>query len=291
MLDHHPDIAFNLESEFLVTQITDNRDLPEIGDYHEFLRNDRVFQHSHFEIKAKLDYVALVNDFLEQKRTRDGKPIVGATIHYQFCKIGRIWPKAKYIYLLRDGHDVANSIVAMGWVGNAYVAANGWMEAETEWERCRESIPAGSWIELRYKDLITNPVGQLTRICHFLGVEFSERMFDYSENSTYDPVNPELIEQWKRNTSKEIIQKVEAKIGDRLLARGYELSGYPRIRISPIENIYLYLNSKIVLFLHQVRCYGAMLVILELITRRFGLKAVHQRIQGMIDKIIDTNLK
>ncbi len=244
ILDHHPDIAFNLESEFLVTQISDDGVFPDIDDYREFLCNDRVFQHSHFEIKENLDYVALVNDFLDQKRTRDGKAIVGATIHYQFSKISRIWPKARYIYLLRDGRDVANSIVGMGCAGNAYVAADLWLETEMEWERCRRIIPDRSWIELRYRHLVANPVEALTRICNFIGVAYSDRMFDYSENSTYDPLNTDLIQQWKKKTSMEVIQKVEAKIGDSLLLRGYELSGYPRITLSKVEKSYLYLHSK-----------------------------------------------
>ena len=291
MLDHHPDIAFNLESDFLVNQISDDGSFPDAGDYREFLRNDHIFQHSHFEIKGNLDFVAMANDFLEQKRTRDGKAIVGATIHYHFSNIGRIWPKAKYIYLYRDGRDVANSVVGMGWAGNAYVAADWWLEAEMEWERCRGTIPEGSWIEVRYKELIANPSEQLTRICHFLGVEYTDRMFDYAKNSSYGPINPDLIDRWKTKTSKEAVQKIEEKIGDRLLLRGYELSGYPRITISKIEKRYLYLHSRIGAFLYRIQKYGAVLSIWETITRRLGLKGQHARIKRMINKIDDANLK
>ncbi|MBU1690130.1 MAG: sulfotransferase [Gammaproteobacteria bacterium] len=291
MLDHHPDIAFNLESEYLVSQISDDGSFPDIGDYCEFLRNDRVFQHSHFEIKENLDFVAMTNDFLEQKRIRDGKAIVGATIHFQFNKIGRIWPKAKYIYLLRDGRDVANSIVGMGWAGNAYVAADSWLETEMEWEQYRETLPDGSWIELRYRDLVRNPTEQLTRICNFLGVEYSDRMFDYIKGSSYEPLNPGLIEQWKRKTSKKMLQRIEEKIGDRLLLRGYELSGHPRVVLSSIEKRWLYLHSKLGTFVCRLRKYGAVLVFQEIITRRLGLKELNLRIKCMVNKIDDANLK
>lgn len=291
LLNHHPDIAFNLESEFLVTQISDDGVFPDIDDYCEFLRNDRVFQHSRFEIKENLDYVALVNDFLDQKRTRDGKAIVGATIHHQFSKISRIWPKARYIYMFRDGRDVANSIVRMGNAGNAYDAADWWLEAEMEWERHRGTIPDGSWIELCYTQLITNPSEELTRICDFLGVTYSDRMFDYSVNSSYGPLNPDLVGQWKKKTTREVIQKVEAKIGDKLLLRGYELSEYPRITISKIEKSYLYLYSKIVRFHRGIQEYGAVLVIQEFIARRLGLKGQARRLRRMMNKIDDENLK
>jgi len=291
MLDHHPEIAFNLESEFLVTQISDDGAFPNIGDYCEFLRNDRVFQHSHFEIKDNLDFMAMVNNFLEQKRTRDKKAIVGATIHYQFNKIGRIWPKAKYIYLFRDGRDVANSMKRLRWAGNTYVAADRWLEAEVEWGRCRGTIPDGSWIEVRYEDIASNPVEHLTRICHFLGVDYSDRIFDYVKNGTYEAPNVNFSFQWKKRMSKEAIQKIEAKIGDRLLLRGYELSGYPKITISKIEKRYLNLHSKISVFLYRIQKYGPVLVIREIMARRLRLKGQLRRIKSMFNKIDDAYLQ
>lgn len=290
MLDHHPDIAFNLESEFLVSQISDDGGFPEIGNYCEYLRNDRVFGHSHFEIKKNLDFVSMANDFLEQKRTRDGKSIVGATVHYGFSKIGRVWPRAKYIYLLRDGRDVANSVVGMGWAGNSYVAADTWLEAETEWESCLGSIPSEAWMELRYKEFLLNPKEQLARICHFIGVEYSDRMFDYVKDSSYGPINPALNEQW-RKVSKVGIQRLEEKIGDRLLLRGFELSGYPRIALSKIEKRYLYWDSKLGAFFFRTRKYGPVLQFLEIITRRFGLKKAHIHIKRMCNKIDNSGLK
>lgn len=291
MLDQHPDIAFNLESEFLVTQISDDGEFPDIGSYLEFLRNDRVFQHSDFVIKDNLDYVSLVKDFLEQKRIRDGKAIVGATIHHQFRRISRIWPTAKYIYIFRDGRDVANSIVGMGWAGNAYIAADWWLEAESEWERCRQIIPDGSWIEVRYEEIIAKPREQLNRICQFLGVDYSDRIFDYVGRSSYVMPDVALNYKWKRTMGKKDVQRLESKIGDRLQSRGYELSGYPSITLSSIGKLGLAWHSRVGTLVYRIRMYGAILVIREMIARRFGLKGQHKRLRQMIDSVIDANLK
>jgi glycosyltransferase involved in cell wall biosynthesis len=291
MLDHHPEIAFNLDSEFLVSQIADDGSFPDSGNYCEWLKSDRVFQHSHFELKDGLDFVGLVKDFLEQKRTRDGKAIVGATIHRYFSRIGRIWPEAKYIYLFRDGRDVARSIMQMGWKGNTYVAADWWLEAEVEWERYRGTLPGGSWIELSYEDLLADPVKELIRICHFLGVDYSDRMLDYVKDSSYKLPDVSLIKQWENGMSKEMVQKVEEKIGDRLLLRGYELSDYPRITLSKIEKKYLRLHSRIGAIVFRVRKYSTMLVIREFITRRLGLKKQNRRIRRILHQIDDAALK
>ena len=291
MLDHHPEVAFNLESDFLVSRIADDGSFPDIGNYCEWLRNDRVFQHSHFEIKDNLEFVAMANDFLEQKRCRDRKALVGATIHKQFSKIGSIWTKAKYIYLLRDGRAVANSVMQLGWAGNAYVAADWWLEAEMEWERCRETLPDGSWIEVRYCNLIADPVKELTRICQFLGVDYSDRMFEYAKDSSYGLPDASLTYLWQKKISKSMLQRIEEKIGDRLLSRGYVLSGHPRITLSKIEKKFLAWHSKIGVFVYQVRKYGATLVIREVVTRRIGLKERHRHISHILNKITDANLK
>src|SRR6185437_10567826 len=77
MLDHHPEIAFNLESEFLVEEISAAGTFPDMAGYRHKLRESRVFRHSRFDIRDDLDYPALMNDFLWQKLQRDRKRIVG----------------------------------------------------------------------------------------------------------------------------------------------------------------------------------------------------------------------
>ena len=115
MLDHHPELAFHFEFEFGVDQVSANGMYPEIDRYHDYLAQHRVFQMSGGKIDPDLDFRHLVNSFLEQKRVRDGKTTVGATVHHHIDRIQFLWPEAKYIHLLRDGRDVARSCMAMGW--------------------------------------------------------------------------------------------------------------------------------------------------------------------------------
>jgi hypothetical protein len=291
MLDHHPAIALNPESEFIVTQVADDGAYPDIRRYREWLRNDRVFQLHQFSIDERLDFVELVNDFLNQKRLRDKKDIVGATVHFQFRKLRGIWPRAKYIYLYRDGRDVASSITRMGWAGNVYVAADWWLQAEKEWQEVRPALDGEDWIEVRYEDLVADSRAQLERICTFLGIEYSEKMFDYVKTSTYAAPDVSLIAQWKKGMRKVDVQRLEAKIGHRLLGRGYELSGYPRIPVPWLASKWLYLHSRLNVFAFRIRRFGAAPTFLEILSRRLGLKQVHQRAVRRIDRIINANLR
>ena len=291
MLDHHPAIAFNPESEFIVTQMSDDGRYPEIRRYREWLSNDRVFQLHRFSIDDGLGFVELVNDFLNQKRSRDKKDIVGATVHFQFRKLRQIWPQGRYIYLYRDGRDVANSIVRMGWAGNAYVGADWWLEAEKEWNELRPALDVADWIEVRYEDLVADSRDQLRRICAFLGIEYSEQMFDYVKTSTYGAPDVRLIAQWRKGMRTVDLRRLEAKVGDRLLDRGYELSGYPSIPVPWLARKYLYLHSRVNVFRFRIRRFGAALTFLETVSRRLGLNELHRKAIRRMDRIINATLK
>ena len=291
MLDHHPQIAFNLESEFLVTGISETGAFPDMASYRRALRENRVFRHSRFDIRDDLDYPALMNDFLRQKLERDRKSVVGATVHYGFGKLRYVWPEAKYIYMLRDGRDVASSIVEMGWAGNAFIGANWWLEAEREWAALRGSLAPDRWIEVRYEELIGNPAAQLARICDLIGVGFSERMFDYAKTSSYSLPDPSQAGKWRRKMAPGEIRLLEARMGPQLAARGYELSRTTPRRIAPIQAAWLRLESRVKVLRRKAAAFGLWLFTVELVSRRLGWTAVNGRAQHAIDALIDQNLK
>ena len=290
MLDHHPDLAFNLESEYMVTQIADNGRFPEMGEYRDFLASNRVFKHSHFTIDTTLEFRELLNDFLVQKQRRDGKSRVGATVHYQFRKLGFVWPNAKYIYLYRDGRDVANSVVKMGWRGNQYQAADLWLEAENEWAEWKSKIFDDNWIEVKFENLTENPQKELQRICDFLGVLYTEQMFDYVGHSSYKMPNPNMNYQWKKSKSYDI-QLIESKIAQNLLSRGYELSGLAVLNVSNYRKAILRADSRLRAYLFKIKRYGILLPLGETLTRKLGLKEINKKMNIAISRINDMYLQ
>jgi hypothetical protein len=291
MLDHHPDIAFNLESEFLVSEISDAGVFPDVADYRRKLEEDRVFRHSRFYVPADLDFPALANDFLRQKLERDGKSIVGATVHYGFSKLRFLWPSARYIYLLRDGRDVACSVVEMGWAGNVFAGAQWWIDAEREWAEYHGSLARDRWIEVRYEDLIANSTAQLRRICDFIGVAFSERMFDYTERSSYSLPDPAQSLKWRRRMPPRDLRLVEARIGPQLIARGYELGCQAPPRVAPARAQWLQWQSRLKVLARRIRTFGFWLFALELISRRLGWMTFHSKALRAIGVIEDQNLR
>ena len=98
MLDHHPEIAFEKEFDFVVTQVSDAGEFPSPHDYVEWIATVRG---ANYAIDRSLDYRELVNDFLHQKQAASGgKPHVGATVHRNFDRLRFLWPDARYIHLI-----------------------------------------------------------------------------------------------------------------------------------------------------------------------------------------------
>jgi len=290
MLDHHPDIAFCSDSEFLVTHISEAGEFPEISAYRAALAADRVFRHGRYEVDPDLNFQNLVKDFLHQKLQRDEKSIVGATVHYQFAKLKHIWPNAKYIYLYRDGRDVANSVVKMGWAGNSYVGADWWLNAEREWNFVRSRIPADSWIEVQFEKLTSDTGMELQRICDFIGVPYSNRMFEYVLNSSYSLPDVSANYKWRRSMQLKDLRMIEAKLASSLRNRGYEPSGQPPLQVGALGERLIYSHSRLFAVKDRIARFGPWLVLQELISRRLGILGWNRRLARSIDDIVDRNL-
>lgn len=296
MLDSHPQLAFFFEFEYAVNLMPASEGWPDLRQYHHYLETDRVFHDAQrfagVSIDAKLDYPHLINSFLQQKRDRDGKPLVGATVHYRFDRLLRIWPDARFIHILRDGRDVGRSCIEMGWAGNMYTAVEGWIEAERLWARLSKELPAERRFEVRYETLVSDPITTLTQLCTFLGLSYDPAMFDYTKtDTTYGPPSPKMIGQWRRKLTPEQVGLAEARIGEMLTERGYELSSYPILEMTPARQRQLHRQSRWHAAMNRRRRYGTALFLLDVVARRIGLRSFHVATTRRINAIETLHLK
>lgn len=291
MLDHHPQLSFYSEFEYAVDCIPDGEGLPDLDDYYDWLETHRIFQASGFAIDRTLSYPQLVNSFLSQKRDRDAKPLIGATVHHHFDKLLRIWPDARFIHIIRDGRDVARSAIGMGWAGNVWTGVERWIEAEHLWLKLSQSIPSERKIDLTYEDLITKPIDVLTGLCNFIGIPYNDAMLSYAQTSTYDVPDARLIGQWRRKMSEYEIQLVELRIGDMLVERGYELSGLPKLILTPSIQLKLKLEDWWNRVKFRIERNGLPLFISDYLSRRFGLVQWQKNVRLQLNEIETKYLK
>jgi hypothetical protein len=291
MLSHHPSIECAPEFEFLVEFPGFAGADTDVRAYTDGLATNRIFRAYGLRADTSLDFVALANDLLWQYCGGSGKPIIGATCHKHFDRLKAIWPRPRYVHLLRDGRDVARSCVQMGWAGNAWYGVDRWVTAERLWDRIVATTAAEDRIELTYEDLILAPERELGRVCEFLGTRFDPKMMEYASKSTYERPDPKLVQQWRKKLSPRELALLEGKVGPLLRARGYQSSGVDALLPGPVEQARLRVEDKVGRLRFRLDRYGpANLVALKL-AKTFGPRAWARAMTLKLNEIDNQHLR
>jgi hypothetical protein len=195
---------------------------------------------------------------------RQGKPRWGdKTPDYvrKMKKIQLTLPEARFIHLIRDGRDA-------GLSHNARIVSRGVREPlppadlAHRWvmriAKARESAAdLNGYLELRYEDLVTDPVPALRKVCELIELDYDPAMLDYHRHAeerlqemagelppvagrpareagervaahamATKPPSRERIARWKHEMSPAEQAEFEATAGELLAELGYEtLSG------------------------------------------------------------------
>ena len=121
--------------------------------------------------------------------------------------IGRALPGAKFVHVVRDGRAVANSSLQQPWwtgyrgpaqwpwgplpqayqdeweaSGRSFVVMAGleWKLLIDAFEAAEQNVARGSWLTVRYEDIVANPRQRFGELLQFLGLEWTptfERAF------------------------------------------------------------------------------------------------------------------
>jgi hypothetical protein len=95
-------------------------------------------------------------------------------------EIERYFEAPKYIYLYRDGRDVAMSFrKAVVGEKHIYNVAKGWGRIQALALELQERIDADRFFSLSYEDLILDSANTARRLCEFLGVPYTDSMLDF----------------------------------------------------------------------------------------------------------------
>lgn len=291
MLNHHPEVSVCSEFEYIVDSLVGCDGWPDLATFHTQLRSNWIFQEHGFDIDPSLSYPELANSFLEQVRQRKNVQQVVAVVHRNFDQLQRIWPDARYIHIVRDPRDVAKSVIGMGWAGNVWHGVRFWIEAEEMWNHMQPHIPGDRVIEIKYEDLISSSETVLRQVCQFMAVDYNPRMLDYPTTTTYSKPNPKLIHQWRKKLQPREVELVEARVGNLLLDRGYELSGQPIRYPSLPEQLWLKIEDKVGCMNHRFRQLGFWLFVGEYVSRKFNIKPWQHQLEPQLAAIWRSSLK
>lgn len=185
---------------------------------------------------------------------------------FYWNEIKREFPQAKVIHIVRDGRDVASSIInARMGPKTYYAAAQMWRDYLAQIEAIKQDCAADQFIEMRYESLLANPQRDLQKICDLLGVTYSDSMLNFFEKDTNyqtDKTNLENLrkpliadnqEKWRQNLSPQDLQEFETVAGDFLSRFGYATAN----KLGPLPpaklNYLKYLKSPAIRFLSRAK--------------------------------------
>jgi len=200
MLDAHPDLVIPAETHFIPkTARACERARERSGDparafvrvvtsdetwaYHR-LDEDRLRRRV-FAIEP-FDLGEALRSFYELYAERFGKPRWGdKTPLYvrQMDLIKGLLPEARFVHVIRDGRDVALSYKDV-WFGPDSVedTAHRWRSWIEEARRQARGLD-GSYLEIRYEDLLIDTEATLKKVAEFVELPWSPEMLDYHERA------------------------------------------------------------------------------------------------------------
>ncbi len=267
MMNAHPQIAIIFETKW-IPRLFDRRKgltkeglvtpelIPHLCGQRDFdrLHIDRKQLEALLEADRQATYAEFVSRIFDLYGERRGKSLVGdKTPGYVrwLDTLHTLWPKARFVHLVRDGRDVFLSTADWpkgqqkkpatfaAWKDDPVSTAAFWWELNVRLGRAVGKLLGPElYYEVRYESLVRNPVEECTALCAFLGLPYDEAMPRFHEGRTntkpglsakhaWLPITPGL-RNWRSQMTAEDAERFEAAAGELL-----DELGYPRVIPSP----------------------------------------------------------
>ncbi len=273
MVDAHPHITITPEIHWITGNLKKRRLLTPEGLVTSELVS-RLVEHRRFaqlEI-AREDFEALIGSgapvpystfligIFDLYRKLKNKRLVGnKTPAYvkSLPTLHALWPRAKFVHIIRDGRDVYLSIMNwkkadstagrfVTWTEDPVLTTALWWERKVRLGR-QGGHPLGPelYYEMRYENLVTHPENECAKLCDFLGLPYDNAMLRFHEGRTrtdpglsakkaWLPITPGLRD-WRSQMSAEDIERFEAVAGDLLNELGYSRA-FPCLRPETLKH-------------------------------------------------------
>jgi len=264
MLDAHPELTIPPETHFVPDTIkaakaegatpqsvlTAMKEHREWGDFE--ISDEEML--ARFEALPKLRPGPAVRSFYEIYAERQGKPRYGEktpTYVQKMKLIQRAMPEARFCHVIRDGRDVALSVLDRTVRDlTAGDVAKRWHKKIT---KAREDSPQiNHYMEIRYEDLILDTEPVLRKVCDFFELDWQDELLTYHERSadrlqemaralpgggkskelsverrmkthemTTKPPSADRVQRWRKQMTEEQRVEFEKVAGDLLAELGY----------------------------------------------------------------------
>jgi hypothetical protein len=181
-------------------------------------------------LPEKFEYKDIVNGILSlQKKDGNSNAWGDKTPHYlgDLDILLKLFPNANFIYIVRDGRDVALSLLEKNWgPKNIYECAKYWAKLNQKIDLINTLKESGRVYSLTYESLLDDTKTHIHSIYDFLGGHVSEE----DVNTLCASVKNKNYLKWKSRMSDGDVQIFEAVAGSDLKRLGYEVT-YPDAKL------------------------------------------------------------
>lgn len=158
--------------------------------------------------------------------------------------IAELFPEARFIHVIRDGRDVALSLLELEWGPSSVAqAAIYWRDRVSTGRRDGSSL-GDRYLEVRYEHLVAQPNEVIGEVCDFVDLERDPRMLGYSDRAHEIEVAPRTpgvhrnlalpptpgLREWSKEMSERDIFVFDRLAGGTLVEFGYERA-QPRVAL------------------------------------------------------------
>jgi hypothetical protein len=143
--------------------------------------------------------------------------------------------QARYLFVVRDGRDVALSNFEISWgQRNAYAIAKRWVRMLEAVETFTTRVDGDRLLTLRYEDILREPEPAIATLERFLAAPMAtdrraQLLAAMAENPRRDNFG-----KWKEKMSADELRAFESVAAQRLASHGYEVVD-PASRVSTLE--------------------------------------------------------
>ncbi len=147
--------------------------------------------------------------------------------------IGTVFPRSKFIHIIRDGRDVASSYLKMERYDTILEAANRWINSIESAQSFGSKIKE-NYIEIRYEELVTNPEEVIKYTCDFLDTDYDSKMLDHTKqvkklgdtdkehhSNLSKPISSDSVGKWRNNLSESDQESITKLLHKHLQRLGY----------------------------------------------------------------------
>jgi len=185
---------------------------------------DFDLQDFHTEVAPDFSYENIVNCLMRKRNDGQNNSNYWGdkTPSYlsELTLLQSLFPNAKYLYIFRDGRDVALSLLKKPWgPHNIHECANYWDRQNSQQNLLKKLESEGSLLAIKYEELLILPNAVISKIYNFLEEEISD--MEIKELETH--ANKNNSYKWKKTMTARQLRVFEAVAGKTLKNLGYQV--------------------------------------------------------------------